>query len=121
MKPAVALTCGLILGLALGWFAGYVHPRNVATRRAVQFVDRVEPGFHGEAVYAIKAVQLIEAGNTDFAVKVLATPIASYYRLYAIQPGTNEHRLRARAVIDELARTNSTVAAAIQSEMAGHQ
>ena len=118
MRLAVAFTCGLVVGLAIGWFTGYIHPRNAATRRAMRFVDRAEPEFHGEAVYAIKAVQLIEAGDSNSAVKVLAGPIASYYRFYASQPGTNEHRLRARAVIDEMARTNSTIADRIQSEMA---
>ena len=121
MKLAIAFTCGLAAGLALGWLTGYIHPRNAATRRAMQFVDRVEPEFSGAAVYAIKAVQLIEAGDTDSAVTVLAGPIASYYRFYASQAGTNQYRLRARAVIDELARTNSTVADRIHSEMARDQ
>jgi len=116
MKRAMTFGFGLLVGCALGWFVGYVHPSSKAARHAVQYMNRVEPDFVASAIYGLASIPLILSGDTNAAIERLSHPIASYYRLYALDPGTNDYRLRMRRVIDEMARTNPIVANSIQRE-----
>lgn len=113
MKLFLGIAIGLIVGVALGWIAGYVHPNRKAIRQLERYTEKVrrdrEPEGTTTAVYAIKGVQLIAAGMTNEAIKVLSHPIARYYEFYASDLGTNQYRRRMREVIDELARTNQIV------------
>ena len=117
MKPASTLILGFAIGCAAGWYFGFVHPKSVADRHALQYMDKVEPDFSGSAIYAISTIPLILSGNTNGAIERLSHPIAAYYRFYALDPGTNDYRLRMRRTIDEMARTNPTVAASIQRQI----
>ncbi len=117
MKPASTLILGFAIGCALGWYVGCVHPKSVANRHAVQYMDKVEPDFSGSAIYALSTIPLILSGRTNEAIERLSHPIAAYYRFYALDPGTNDYRLRMRRTIDAMARTNPTVAANIQRQI----
>ncbi len=116
MKLAITFGFGLVVGCALGWFGGYVHPSSKAARHAAQYMDRVEPDFVGSAIYGLATIPLILSGDNNAAIERLSHPIASYYRFYAQNPGTNDYRLRMRRVIDEMARTNQILANSIQRE-----
>jgi hypothetical protein len=113
MNRITALAIGLVLGAALGWVTGYVYPKRTALRRLERYVAKVErekePYSTTAAIYSIKGVQLIAAGMTNEAIKILSHPIADYYETYAANPGTNRYRSRMREVIDELARTSESV------------
>ncbi len=117
MKPASILILGFAIGCAVGWYVGYVHPKSAANRHAVQYMEKVEPDFSGSAIYALSTIPLILSGNTNEAIARLSHPIAAYYRFYALDPGTNDYRLRMRQTIEEMARTNPLVAASIQREI----
>jgi hypothetical protein len=80
-------------------------------------MDRVEPEFSGAAIYALSTIPLIESGDTNAAIERLSHPIASYYRFYASNPGTNQYRAKMRETIDRMAHSNAVVAASIQREM----
>jgi len=117
MKSLVSFILGLAIGVVVTWFVAYVHPRRVADRRGLAYIDRVEPEFSGTAVYALSTIPLIESGDTNAAIERLSVPIATYYRLYASEPGTNQHRAKMRDTIDKFARSNAVVAASIEREM----
>ncbi len=61
------------------------------------------------AIIAVRAIPLVESGDTQKAVEWLAKPVGSYYRVYALHAGTNDERLTLRAKIEQLASTNSVV------------
>jgi hypothetical protein len=117
MKSLIAFILGLAVGAAITWLVAYAHPRREADRRGLAYIDRVEPEFVGTAIYALSTIPLIESGDTNAAIERLSHPIATYYRLYAHSPGTNEYRAKMRDTIDKFARSNAVVAASIEREM----
>jgi hypothetical protein len=117
MKSVVSFIIGLAIGVAVTWFVAFVHPRRVADRRGLAYIERVEPEFSGTAIYALSTIPLIESGDTNAAIERLSHPIATYYRLYARDPGTNQYRAKMRDMIDKFARSNAVVAASIEREM----
>lgn len=117
MKSVVTFILGLVVGATIAWFVAYVSPRRVADRRGLAYIDRVEPEFSGTAIYALSTIPLIESGDTNAAIERLSHPIATYYRLYAREPGTNQYRVKMRDTIDKFARSNAVVAASIEREM----
>src|ERR1017187_8495287 len=117
MKSFATFILGLALGVAVTWFVAYVHPRREADRRGLAYINRAEPEFSGTAIYALSTIPWIESGDTNAAIERLSHPIATYYRLYASDPGTNEYRANMRDTIDKFARSNAVVVASIQREM----
>ena len=117
MKSVIPFVLGLVVGVTLAWLVAYVHPRRVADRRGLAYIDRVEPEFSGAAIYALSTIPLIESGDTNAAIERLSHPIATYYRLYASKPGTNQYRAKMRDTIDRLAGSNAVVAGSIEREM----
>jgi alpha-glucosidase (family GH31 glycosyl hydrolase) len=65
----------------------------------------------------VKAIPVVESGDTQKAVYLLALPIGGWYRVYANKAGTNEERLTLRAKIEQLASTNSVVAGEIHKKI----
>ena len=104
----------MLAGLVVGWYAGYTRPMNRANRDARRYLATMESDDNATAIFALRAIPILESGNTEKAVAFLAKPIGSYYRGYASKAGTNEDRLSLRARIEQLASTNRTVAAEIQ-------
>ncbi len=117
VKSAIAMLLSSFVGVAAGWFLGYVHPASTANRRALEYMDRLEPQSIGPCVLAMTTMPLIEAGETNKAIARLADSIAAYYRTYAHSPGTNSYRIRARDAIKARARTNSILAERIEHAM----
>src|ERR1043166_781448 len=111
MKVFVASLAGMLVGSAIGWMLGTSRATALSSRATAELVSRrVEPELAGGADYAITIIPMIERGDTNAAIERLCRMIAVYYHNYAREPGTNEYRLRGRAVIDEMARTNPIVA-----------
>ena len=67
------------------------------------------------AIIAMDAIQSIEAGYTKKASEYLSFTIAHYYSTLALQPDPDELSLKFRTEIEQLARTNQTVAARIKA------
>ena len=114
MKLLVVLSVGLIIGAAIGWYVGHTRPMNAANRDARRYLTTMEVDDSTAAIFALRAIPIVESGDTKKAVAWLAKPIGSYYRVYASKAGTNEDRLTLRAKIEQLASTNAAVATEIQ-------
>jgi hypothetical protein len=117
MKIIIPLIAGLVIGLSAGWYAGYTRPAAIVNRNEVQFYKTMEWDDSKAAHFAVKAIPVVESGDTQKAVHLLALPIGGWYRVYASHAGKNEERLTLRAKIEQLASTNSVVAAEIHRKL----
>lgn len=117
MKFFVPFVLGLLVGVVNTWLVVSFHPGREADRRGIAYLDRVEPEFGETAINALSTIPLIESGDTNAAIERLSHPIATYYRLYASEPGTNQYRAKMRDSIDKFARSNAIVAASIEQQM----
>lgn len=112
MKIAIASAVALTLGLVLGWH----YERHRAEREKTEIVQQMVEGLKssdGEhAARAVRAIEFIESGEPQQAVRLLSGPIASYYTIYGVD-GATERQSKLRSLIEELARTNQVVAARI--------
>lgn len=117
MRAFITFTVGCLLGLALGWFAGYIHPSTKANRQALEYMDRLEPQYIGPTLLAFRTIPLVESGDTNAAIERLSDAVADYYRAYGVTAGTNEYRTRARTVIEAMAQTNQILARRIEHRM----
>ena len=117
MKLVIALSLGLFIGLGVGWYAGYTRPLTKANRDARRYMEALEMDDSMAAVFAVRAIPIVESGDTKKAVQCLAKPIGNYYRLYAAKAGTNDMRLSLRAKIEQLASSNSIVDAEIHRKL----
>jgi hypothetical protein len=112
----------LLVGIGVGWFVAS-RPNAKLTRHtrdlemtfdSIENVQEICMG--GMASLSVNAIQCIDSGKTQEAVQWLSFPIANYYRDYGSRAGTNTQRFKLVARIEELARTNQTVAALIKKE-----
>lgn len=117
MKTFIAsLTC-LLVGLAIGCYFGHRDYQQHITNQAVQQLE--EAGESSDALLVAtssRAIGFIDSGEIQRAVETLSRPIAHYYSIYTTNSFTNKQRLELRAMIEELAKTNKTVAAQIAAE-----
>jgi hypothetical protein len=117
MKIIIISLVSLLVGVGVGWYFGYTRPNAQVAREVRQQLREDENDHALAAIFAAEAITYIDSGETQKAVKSLSYPIAEYYCIYATRAGTNEHRLKLRAHIEQLARTNQVVAAQITKEM----
>lgn len=116
MKTFIALVAGLLAGLAVGWVGGYfyndMHTPSQVVSTMVQGTESSDAVAAGRSV---RAIELIESGQTEKAVRMLSRPIADYYSEYGSHPNT-ERRRQTRAIIEELMATNKIVAFEVTNE-----
>lgn len=111
-----ALFCGVffILGVTMGWYAEHrraSHEKSVLVDQMLEADERLD-GIHvGDAIIALG---LIESGKTEAAVERLARPIAPYYTIYEGSTNLNARQLKLRGLVEDLARTNKTLARIIE-------
>ena len=103
--------------MGAGWYAGHKRPAAQASRDVEQLFTTMEWDDSKAANFAVKAIPVVESGDTQKAVHLLALPIGGWYRVYASKAGTNEERLTLRARIELLASTNSIVDAEIHKKI----
>jgi hypothetical protein len=113
MKTVIAATVALVLGLALGSYLARHRAEREKTEVVQQMVEGGESSDREHAVRAARAIHLIESGQPQQAVQILASPVAHYYTLYAGAGTKNERRAETRALIEQLAKSNQVVAARI--------
>jgi hypothetical protein len=117
MKIITGLIAGLLIGSVAGWYAGYSRPAAKENRDVRQFFTTMEWDDSKAANFALKAIPVVESGDKQKAIHLLALPIGGWYRVYADKAGTNEERLRLRAKIEQLASSNSIVDAEIRRKL----
>jgi len=113
MRTVILCVLSLIIGVTIGWC--FEHNRAAREKdSAVELMTASAESSDGHHVArAIKTIVLIDSGNAEGAVESLSKPIADYYERYGPYSGGNTHRAELRALIEELARTNKTVARVI--------
>jgi hypothetical protein len=87
MKTIIASAASLLVGLALGWWIEHRHA-NCEKNEIIQHMVEATESFDAEpAARALRAIQLIDANDTQHAVQLLSRPIAHYYLIYADDNG----------------------------------
>jgi hypothetical protein len=114
----VALVLGLTVGIALGWYFGYIQPVTRANRDARQYMDSTEQDDRMTVAVALAAIRQLEEKRLPEAEQLLARSLASYYVTYG-PPGhpkkrISEDRLKVLRRIEEAAQRNPAVQAAIE-------
>ena len=116
MKTLVALVASLVsllVGVALGWYLGYARPATKANREAIKQFAIMDADDSMAAAIAVRAIPLIQAGESEKAVKGLVRPIGMFYRFHKPRVSTEEQsNLLTR--IEQLAVTNQVIATEIQ-------
>lgn len=82
-----------------------------------QMEQPIEASDRLEAARGIRAIQSIEAGNTDQAIEMFSFPIASFYSEYHGLSHNGKRTLDLLTRIDKFAQTNQVVAAQIKAKM----
>jgi|SRR6266496_4352531 len=121
MKPLITGVISLLLGLAVGWYSKRRHSEHENTQIVQQMVEAGESSDRERAVRAVRAIQLVESGEVEQAVQILATPIAHYYTVYTDAGSKEDQRAETRTLIEQLARTNQTIAARIAEFSTNHR
>ena len=117
MKTCVASVIFLLVGLAVGFYIGYLdYQKRIASEAVQQLVESTESSDALMAAMSARTISLIDSGQDQKVVEMLSFPIAHYYYIYGSSTFTNEQRLKLRAMIDRLASTNQIVAAQIAKD-----
>jgi len=120
MKTIVTSLGSLLIGLAIGSYVGYrYYERHITSEAVRQMVDAGESSDALLAETSTRAIAFIDSGEAQKAVEMLSRRIAHYYSTYSTNTFINEERLKLRAMIEDLARTNQTVAAQIRTQKGG--
>jgi len=103
----------MLIGLVIGWYFRHGRADREKTEYVQAMVQSAESADGEEAARAIRAIELVESGEAREAVQLLSTPIAHYYSVYSNAGRDHDRRAQLRAMIEQLARTNQTVAVRI--------
>jgi hypothetical protein len=115
MKTIIISLTSLLVGLGIGWYIGYRYYESRITSAAIEQMNQsVESSEALAAAASIRAISLIESDDTQKAVQVLSVPIGNYYFFYRNAGTNNGHRAEYLAQIEQLIRTNETVAEEIK-------
>jgi len=117
MKTLIASFVSLLLGLAIGWYFESRHAERQMTDVVEKMLRPIEASDRLEAARGIRAIQLIEAGNTNQAIEMFSFPIAGFYSEYQ---GLSHNEKRTQDLVAEIkkfAETNQVVAAQIKADM----
>jgi len=118
MKTIIASAVCLLVGFVMGCYIGYNYNEKHVTNEAVeQMLQGMESSERLEAAYAIRAIGLIESGETQKAVQSLSRPIADYYYFHADLAHDDERAKQLLVGIEQLASTNRIVADEITNEI----
>jgi hypothetical protein len=121
MKTLIASFVSLLLGLAVGWYFEHRQANDEMT----DAVKHVQIHNRQEAAIDLRAIELIQSGDTQQVVQLLSIPIASFYAWNmnlmhndtATIPWNDEVTRGLLAQIEQFARTNQVIAAQIQTNI----
>ena len=113
MKILLTSVVSLVLGLAIGWYVQRSRFEHEKTQIVRDMVEGLETADREHALWAVRAIESIQSGDTQKGMQLLSSPVARYYTEYT-EPGTKEEkRAETRTEIEHLAKTNQIVAARI--------
>jgi len=118
MKALIASGVSLLVGLLLGGYIGYrYYDRHITNEAVEQMLGGVESSESLEAARGIRAIELIQSGDSQQAIQMFSIPIADFYSWHVNLTHNNEQTKDLLTRIEQLARTNQIVAAQIKTEM----
>ena len=116
MKTFVTSVIFLPVGLTVGFYIGNRDHQKHVTNEAVQLmVQGIESSDRLEAARGIRAIELIDAGNTQQMIQMFSLPIADFYSEYANLTHNDKRTKDLLAKIEQFSRTNQVVAARIRA------
>jgi hypothetical protein len=122
MKALITSFVSLLLGLVIGWYIEHRHAEHEMTDVLEQSVQAIDSGNRLDAVYAMRAIEIIESGQTQNAVRFLCKPIADYYYVYTIDGWPKDERsIKLRAQIKQFTSTNQIVAEEMTNRMLNYK
>jgi hypothetical protein len=121
MKILIVSLVSVLLGLAVGWY--FEHRQ--AEHEMTDAVKHIQIHNRQEAAIDLRAIDLIQSGDTQRVVQLLSIPIASFYawNMNLIHndemtvPWNDEVTRGLLIQIEQFARTNELVAAQIQTNI----
>jgi hypothetical protein len=117
MKTLITFFVALLLGLALGSVLTLRHADHEVAEVVETMQQPIESGDREHAARAIRAIQMIESGESSNAVQLLSVPIAVYYHFYAGLTQNDERTKAVLAQIEQLASTNTLIADEIHAKI----
>jgi hypothetical protein len=107
----------LLLGLVIGWYVQQRHTERETTDVVDQMQQPIESSDREKAVRAIRAIEMIQSGDSRNAVQLLSRPIADFYHFHVRLAHNNERTKDLLIRIEQLANTNPVVASEITNEI----
>ena len=123
MKTLIASVVSLLVGSVVGCSIGYRYCERQELKDDVELMTQaMRSSERLDAHSAIFAINLIQSGENEKAIRFLCRPIADYYYMYTI-PGwpTDERSVKLRDMIQQLITTNKIVANEMTNRMANYQ
>jgi hypothetical protein len=116
MKLLIASFLSLAFGVIVGWHFEHRHVQREMTAFGAQMVESGEAFDRLEAARGIRAIELIEAGDTNQAVEMFTIPIAFFYSVHRDLTHNDERTKVLLAKIEQFVQTNHAVAKQIKPE-----
>jgi len=117
MKALIASIVCLVVGLAFGFYAGNRdYHKHIADEAVQQLVASTESSDRSEAARGVRAIELIQSGDTQQAIQMFSIPVGDFYSEYAHLSHNDEKTKNLLAKIEQVASTNAAVASAIHGK-----
>src|SRR5664280_697963 len=117
MKTLITFFVALMLGLVAGWYFEHRHAERQMTDVVEQMQQPIESSDREKAARAIRAIELIQAGESSNAVQVLSRPIVDFYHFHAGLTHNDERTKDVLAMIERFASTNRLIADEIHTKI----
>ena len=117
MKTLITFFVALLLGLGLGWVFTLRHADHEVAEFVATMQGPIDSGDREHALRAVRAIQMIQSGESSNAVQLLSRPIADYYHFHASLTHNDERTKAVLALIEQLASTNTLIADEIHAKI----
>src|SRR5436853_3016358 len=85
-----AIVVALAVGIAAGWYLGYIRPIVHANRDARRYLDSMEHDDRLTVAVALAAIRDLEQQRSEQAKELLAKQLGSYYVIYGPPDSRNK-------------------------------
>lgn len=117
MRAWIAAAGIALVGSLLGWRVGHGLEKRKTTEVVEQMVQTMESASAAETARDIRVIELIGSGETQAAIRLLCTPLQSYYSIYGAEGDTNSQRSQLRLLIEQLVKSNDFVAVQLRNSV----
>jgi len=123
MKTLITSAASLLVGSVVGCTIGYRYCERHELKEDVELMTQAINSYQRlDAHSAIVAIDLIESGENQKAVRFLCRPIADYYYMYTSDGWPKDERsIKLRAMIEQVVSTNKIVADEMTNRMVNYE